>query len=67
MAGVKGRSGGARPGAGRKPKPPALNSETDPLRFLLMVAAGQIDASRHQLRAAIELSKYALPVTVAQT
>lgn len=39
MAGVKGRSGGARPGAGRKPKAPMLIDSTalltsDPKQFL---------------------------------
>lgn len=42
MAGKPGRSGGARPGAGRKPKPPVLNTSTalltkDPLEFLTAV------------------------------
>ena len=42
MSGVKGRSGGARPGAGRKakPKPPAVMvpTETDMLELLQKVA-----------------------------
>ena len=41
MAGAKGRSGGARPGAGRPPKEPAIlvlaASYDDPLKFLKAV------------------------------
>lgn len=43
MAGVKGRSGGARPGAGRPKKDPAeeqtiaTNGDQTPLEFLLSV------------------------------
>ncbi len=40
MAGVKGRSGGARPGAGRKPKPVVpieVPAAATPLEFLLSV------------------------------
>lgn len=47
MAGVKGRSGGARPGAGRKPAPPVLleASEPDPIAFLEgIVSDPSIDA-----------------------
>ena len=72
MAGVKGRSGGpranaggARPGAGRKPKPkpeptvldtPA--DEADMLSLLKQIALGQIDASTTQVRAAIAAVQY---------
>lgn len=52
MAGVKGRSGGARPGAGRKPKQPSVTSYTDPLEFLRAVWMGDIDATAQQVRAA---------------
>lgn len=52
MAGMKGRSGGARPGAGRKPKPPAVNAYVDPLDFLRAVWSGEVDASEGQIRAA---------------
>jgi phage terminase small subunit len=41
MAGVKGRSGGARPGAGRKPNEPEIlmvaGGHDDPLQFLIDV------------------------------
>lgn len=41
MAGVKGRSGGARSGAGRKPKPPTIlqlaATYDDPAKFLAAV------------------------------
>lgn len=42
MAGIPGKSGGARPGAGRKPKEPVLNTSTalltkDPKDFLVAV------------------------------
>lgn len=42
MAGAKGRSGGARPGAGRKPEPPKLSESqalltSDPKEFLTAV------------------------------
>lgn len=66
MAGVKGRSGGARanaggarmnaggarPGAGRKRKEPAVTAITDPLEFLKAVWTGAIDATALQIRAA---------------
>ena len=59
MAGVKGRSGGARPGAGRKPKPPAATAINDPLDFLRAVWKGEIQANPGQIRAATA----ALPFT----
>ncbi len=59
MAGTKGKSGGARPGAGRKPAAPAVTGEKDPLKFLQMVWAGEIEASPTQVRAA----SAALPFT----
>ena len=69
MAGVKGKSGGARPntggarpGAGRKPnppKPPVVQPEgTDMLTFLKNVALGLTDASPVQVRAAVAAVQY---------
>jgi len=53
MAGAKGRSGGARPGAGRPKKgPPPPNAFADPLEFLQAVWTGEIEASAAQVRAA---------------
>lgn len=68
MAGVKGRSGGARPnaggaraGAGRKPKPPPeiiQIPETDMLSLLKDIALGRVEASPIQVRAAIAAVQY---------
>lgn len=70
MAGVKGRSGGARPnsggarpGAGRKPKPKetptAIDAtDRDMLKLLQDVALGIIDATPIQVRAAIAAVQY---------
>jgi len=69
MAGMKGRSGGARPntggarpGAGRKPKPPVepavVADDTDPLTFLEWVMRGRIEASPLQVRAAVAAAQY---------
>lgn len=65
MAGVKGKSGGARPnsggkrpGAGRKPAPPIPNGERDPLEFLLDVMQGAVEASPTQVRAAVAAAQY---------
>lgn len=52
MAGVKGRSGGARPGAGRKPKQPTPTKHNDPLDFLRAVWKGELQASPNQVKAA---------------
>lgn len=59
MAGVKGRSGGpranaggARPGAGRPKKEPAVNPYADPLDFLQAVWTGAVEATVAQVRAA---------------
>ena len=52
MAGVKGRSGGARPGAGRPPKKADSNRFDDPLEFLKAVWRGEVQASPAQVRAA---------------
>jgi phage terminase small subunit len=58
MAGVKGRSGGARSGAGRKPNKPAFVGSMSPLEFLEGVQAGSIEASPSQIRAATALLPY---------
>jgi len=71
MAGVKGRSGGARPnsggarpGAGRKPKPkpveaaiPAQSDQT-PLEFLLSVQNNPLASPMLRVRAAIAAAQY---------
>ena len=53
-----GTRGGARPGAGRKPKPPAYTDERDPLEFLLDVMQGKVAANQVQVRAAIAAVQY---------
>lgn len=58
MAGVKGKSGGAREGAGRKPKPPADSGIGDAKEFLERVVRGDIVASAQQLNAAKALLPY---------
>lgn len=67
MAGVKGRSGGARPGAGRPPKLAAAvvatpDPETavfdDPLEFLKAAMAGRIIPTLVQLDAAKAAIRY---------
>ena len=68
MAGAKGRSGGARPGAGRKPKPPTtIAPETagavdgqpfDPRPTLELVALGHMEVSPAQLKALTALLPY---------
>lgn len=73
MAGVKGKSGGpransggARPGAGRKPNPekakekapPAEIEECDMLTLLQNVALGRVQANALQVRAAIAAVQY---------
>lgn len=68
MAGVKGKSGGARPntggartGAGRKPKPkpePVRVPDADMLTLLQQVALGYVDATPTQVRAAIAAVQY---------
>ena len=52
MAGVKGRSGGARPGAGRPKKERSVNPSADPLDFLQAVWTGAVEATVAQVRAA---------------
>jgi phage terminase small subunit len=68
MAGVKGKSGGARPnsggarpGAGRKPKPPPSpvpQPEKDMLQLLQDIARGLTDATPLQVRAAVAAVQY---------
>jgi hypothetical protein len=68
MAGVKGRSGGARPGAGRKAKEPtfiapekaqAVSGEPlDPLPTLELVALGHLEVSAQQMKALLALLPY---------
>ena len=64
MAGVKGRSGGARSGAGRKPKEKPDNTPvtqpegTDMLTLLQNVALGVTEATPLQVRAAIAAVQY---------
>lgn len=55
---MAGTHGGARPGAGRKPKPTALSDGRDPLEFLLDVMQGKIDARPEQLKAAVAAAQY---------
>lgn len=61
MAGVKGRSGGKRPGAGRKPKPKPetqVVEAEDMLDMLQKVALGHVEATPLQVRAAIAAVQY---------
>lgn len=59
MAGVKGRSGGARPNSGPKKRPPTpYEGDMDMLEFLQKVALGHIVASTEQVRAAIAAVQY---------
>ena len=71
MAGVKGKSGGpranaggARPGAGRKPKakpppPPVVEiAGDDTLKLLKDIAFGRVEANAGQIRAAIAAAQY---------
>lgn len=63
MAGKPGRSGGARPGAGRKPKNkasnvPVVQEPTDMLTLLQNVALGVTEATPLQVRAAIAAVQY---------
>jgi len=57
--------GGARPGAGRKPRPPVLIvpagvevAAPDMLRLLQDVALGRIEANATQVRAAVAALRY---------
>ena len=68
MAGVKGKSGGARAGAGRKPKQPVmippetaqvvLGEPLDPRPTLELVALGHIEVTPAQLKALTALLPY---------
>lgn len=60
MAGVKGRSGGARKGSGPKPKPvPKLKADAeDPLEFLLQVMQDENADPKMRVRAAIAATRY---------
>ncbi len=61
MAGVKGKSGGVRAGAGRKPaakQQPAPIPPTDMLTLLQNVALGKTEATPLQVRAAIAAVQY---------
>lgn len=55
MADVKGRNGGARPDAGRKPKTADPATTEDSKEFLTMAMQGLVDPSPAQLKAAIAL------------
>lgn len=59
MAGVKGRSGGARPNSGPKPKPKApaqlVPEQLEAQEFLTKVMLGHIEPSEAQLKAATTL------------
>jgi phage terminase small subunit len=62
MAGVKGKSGGKRAGAGRKPKPVVkAPTDMDMLEFLQAVAVGKIEANATQVRAAVAAVQYTHP------
>ena len=62
MAGKPGCSGGARPGAGRKPaprpEPIPVTGDGDMLSLLQSVALGLVDATPLQVRAAIAAVQY---------
>lgn len=67
MAGVKGRSGGARPGSGRPPKPQeekqtiAANGKQTPLEFLLSVMNDNKVEDKLRLDAAKTAAQYVHP------
>lgn len=67
MAGVKGRSGGARPGAGRKPQPQeekqtiATSGKQTPLEFLLSVMNDNALEDKLRLDAAKTAAQYVHP------
>lgn len=63
MAGKPGKSGGARPGAGRKPKAPAILAPStsmlnDPKGFLLAVMSDPANEARMRIDAAKALMPY---------
>lgn len=65
MAGVKGKSGGARPGAGRKPNPPAIidlaATYDDPEKFLRAVMNDAMTDAKLRVDAAKALMPYVHP------
>lgn len=65
MAGVKGKSGGARPGAGRKPNPPAIidlaATYDDPEKFLRAVMNDSMTDAKLRIDAAKALMPYVHP------
>lgn len=61
MATIKNTHGGARPGAGRKPKPrppDPFAGINDPLEFLLAVMRSDVAPAARRVRAAIALLPY---------
>lgn len=60
MAGVKGRSGGARPNSGPKKRPPAVTQAKDALEFLHQVMRGKILPTVVQLDAAKAICRHTL-------
>jgi phage terminase small subunit len=62
MAGVKGKSGGARPGAGRKPTPPTIidlaATYDDPEKFLRAVMNDAMTDAKLRVDAAKALMPY---------
>jgi phage terminase small subunit len=61
MAGVKGKSGGARPGAGRPRKavsPLNVEQSEDPLKFLLGVMNDMTQDPKLRVRAAVAAAQY---------
>ena len=68
MAGVKGKSGGSRPGAGRKPKESTFiapeqavvvsGEPLDPLPTLELIALGHMEVSALQMKALLALLPY---------
>lgn len=61
MAGVKGRSGGKRAGAGRKPEPQPIGPPADgddALAYLLKVMQDETADARLRVRAAIAAAKF---------
>lgn len=68
MAGVKGKSGGPRPGAGRKPVEPTLiapemaqvvdGEPLDPRPALELIALGHMEVSQTQMKALLALLPY---------
>ena len=61
MAGQPGRSGGKRPGAGRKPAPPpdlSVGQTDDALQFLLAVMNDPEAPLAHRVRSAVAAVQY---------